>query len=131
MSDGTSPGDLPPADPLSAIFARLIANTGPISLMHYMGESNIRYYASRDPLGAGGDFTTAPEISQVFGELIGIWCAGAWQAMGVMLSAAGSLQWLRDRLAPEDLRIGVPAPGERRLHRPSLANRRQAGGRLR
>ena len=72
----------PPAEPLSAIFSRLIANTGPISLMHYMGESNIRYYASRDPLGAGGDFITAPEISQMFGELIGLWLADIWIRAG-------------------------------------------------
>ncbi len=71
-----------PAEPLSAIFARLIANTGPISLMHYMGESNIRYYASRDPLGEAGDFITAPEISQMFGELIGLWLADIWIRAG-------------------------------------------------
>ena len=40
------------------------------------------YYAVRDPLGAAGDFVTAPEISQMFGELIGAWCAVQWQAMG-------------------------------------------------
>ena len=71
-----------PAEPLSAIFARLIANTGPISMMHYMGESNIRYYASRDPLGGAGDFITAPEISQMFGELIGLWLADIWIRAG-------------------------------------------------
>jgi NADH dehydrogenase [ubiquinone] 1 alpha subcomplex assembly factor 7 len=67
-----------PADPLAAIFRRLIANTGPISLMQYMGEANARYYANRDPLGAAGDFVTAPEISQMFGELIGLWLADMW-----------------------------------------------------
>lgn len=66
------------AEPLDAIFRRLIASTGPISLMHYMGEANARYYGSRDPLGAGGDFITAPEISQLFGELIGLWLADMW-----------------------------------------------------
>ena len=66
------------SDPLGEIFRRLIANTGPISLMHYMGEANARYYASRDPLGAAGDFVTAPEISQMFGELIGLWLADMW-----------------------------------------------------
>jgi NADH dehydrogenase [ubiquinone] 1 alpha subcomplex assembly factor 7 len=70
------------AESLSAIFARLIANTGPISLSHYMGESNIRYYASRDPLGEAGDFITAPEISQMFGELIGLWLADIWIRAG-------------------------------------------------
>ena len=67
-----------PADTLAAIFRRLIANTGPISLMHYMGEANARYYTSRDPLGLAGDFVTAPEISQMFGELIGLWLADMW-----------------------------------------------------
>ncbi len=67
---------------LAAIFRRLIANTGPISLMHYMGESNARYYNGRDPLGDEGDFITAPEISQMFGELIGLWLADLWIRAG-------------------------------------------------
>src|SRR5919112_5642515 len=40
------------------------------------------YYATRDPLGARGDFTTAPEISQMFGELIGLWMLEVWHALG-------------------------------------------------
>ncbi|MCC5981704.1 MAG: SAM-dependent methyltransferase [Oceanicaulis sp.] len=40
------------------------------------------YYATRDPIGAGADFITAPEISQMFGELLGLWCAQCWQDMG-------------------------------------------------
>ena len=40
------------------------------------------YYMTRDPFGEQGDFMTAPEISQIFGELIGVWCAAAWDAMG-------------------------------------------------
>ncbi|WP_374414593.1 class I SAM-dependent methyltransferase [Novosphingobium colocasiae] len=63
---------------LTAIFRRLIENYGPISLAHYMGESNARYYAGKDPLGEDGDFITAPEISQMFGELIGLWLADMW-----------------------------------------------------
>jgi SAM-dependent MidA family methyltransferase len=47
-----------------------------------MALSNAAYYASRDPLGRSGDFITAPEISQVFGELIGLWIADCWQQMG-------------------------------------------------
>ena len=43
-----------------------------------MGTANTAYYASRDPLGASGDFITAPEISQMFGELVGLWCADLW-----------------------------------------------------
>ncbi len=69
-------------EPLSAIFKRLIANTGPISVQYFMGESNARYYAARDPLGDAGDFVTAPEISQMFGELVGLWLADMWLRAG-------------------------------------------------
>ncbi len=69
-------------DTLTAIFQRLITNTGPISIAHYMGEANARYYTSRDPLGAAGDFITAPEISQMFGELVGLWLADMWIRAG-------------------------------------------------
>ncbi len=62
--------------------ARLIAATGPISVMHYMGEAAAHYYASRDPLGVAGDFITAPEVSQMFGEMIGIWLADIWIRAG-------------------------------------------------
>jgi SAM-dependent MidA family methyltransferase len=65
-----------------AVLKRLIRETGPVSLAHYMGESNARYYASRDPLGEQGDFITAPEVSQMFGELIGLWLADLWVRMG-------------------------------------------------
>lgn len=75
MSDAAEGG-------LGATFRRLIANTGPISVMHYMGEANARYYAARDPLGATGDFVTAPEISQMFGELVGLWLADIWTRAG-------------------------------------------------
>jgi len=67
---------------LGDIFRRLIAGTGPISLTHYMAEANARYYAKADPLGAAGDFVTAPEISQMFGELIGLWLADMWIRAG-------------------------------------------------
>ena len=48
----------------------------------FMGESNAHYYAARDPLGSAGDFTTAPEISQMFGELVGLWLADIWTRAG-------------------------------------------------
>lgn len=73
--------------PLADVFRRLIRTTGPISLAHFMAESNARYYASRDPLGAEGDFVTAPEISQMFGELAGLWLADLWQRAGVPADA--------------------------------------------
>jgi SAM-dependent MidA family methyltransferase len=60
----------------------LIAAEGPITVERYMGLCLARYYGSRDPLGLAGDFTTAPEISQMFGELIGLWAAALWQGMG-------------------------------------------------
>nr|WP_254798274.1 SAM-dependent methyltransferase [Sphingobium sp. AS12] len=47
-----------------------------------MAEANQHYYATRDPLGAGGDFTTAPEISQMFGELVGLCLADIWMRSG-------------------------------------------------
>jgi SAM-dependent MidA family methyltransferase len=47
-----------------------------------MAEANAHYYATRDPFGASGDFITAPEISQMFGELVGIWLADLWQRAG-------------------------------------------------
>ncbi|BEU99294.1 SAM-dependent methyltransferase [Novosphingobium olei] len=70
------------SEPLRRIFERLIVNTGPISVAHYMAESNARYYDSRDPLGRDGDFVTAPEISQMFGELLGLWLADLWIRAG-------------------------------------------------
>lgn len=59
-----------------------IAAEGPIPVSDYMAEANAHYYATRDPFGADGDFITAPEISQMFGELIGIWLADLWQRAG-------------------------------------------------
>jgi SAM-dependent MidA family methyltransferase len=68
--------------PLGQILARRIAAAGPISLADYMADCLLHpthgYYATRDPLGAAGDFITAPEISQMFGELIGLALAQAW-----------------------------------------------------
>lgn len=61
---------------------RYIAERGPIPVFDYMAEANTHYYATRDPLGAAGDFTTAPEISQMFGELIGLWLADLWLRSG-------------------------------------------------
>lgn len=62
--------------------ARAIALAGPIPVAQFMAAANAHYYATRDPLGAGGDFTTAPEISQMFGELVGLWAADLWDRAG-------------------------------------------------
>ncbi len=71
--------------PLEEIIRRLIITEGPMRLDRYMalclGHPQHGYYMTRDPLGERGDFITAPEVSQVFGELIGVWCIAAWMAM--------------------------------------------------
>jgi NADH dehydrogenase [ubiquinone] 1 alpha subcomplex assembly factor 7 len=64
----------------------LIESEGPIAVSRYMalalGHPHFGYYMTRDPIGASGDFVTAPEVNQMFGELIGIWCAEVWRSMG-------------------------------------------------
>lgn len=65
---------------------RQIETTGPISVADYMAlclfDRDNGYYTTQEPFGGRGDFITAPEVSQMFGELIGVWCVGAWQALG-------------------------------------------------
>ncbi len=73
---------------LTERLARIIDTSGPISVAHYMAEANAHYYASRDPLGAAGDFTTAPEISQMFGEIVGLCLADLWVRAGAPGDAA-------------------------------------------
>lgn len=72
--------------PLAALVRSRIAEDGPMRLDAYMGlalgHPTLGYYATRDPLGAAGDFTTAPEISQMFGELVGLWLVQAWIDQG-------------------------------------------------
>src|ERR1700741_5196394 len=68
--------------PLEDRLRRRIAAQGPIPVSAWMAEANAYYYATRDPLGAAGDFTTAPEISQMFGELAGLWLADLWLRSG-------------------------------------------------
>lgn len=71
---------------LTQIIRDKIAAEGPISIADYMnlalGHPEHGYYRKRDPFGMRGDFITAPEISQIFGEMIGIWCATVWRQMG-------------------------------------------------
>ncbi len=72
--------------PLAARLAARIRAQGPIGVDAFMhaalADPEYGYYQTRNPLGAAGDFITAPEISQVFGELIGLWCAALWQQLG-------------------------------------------------
>lgn len=70
------------SSPLEDRLRRRIADDGPIPVAEYMAEANAFYYAARDPFGAAGDFVTAPEISQMFGELAGIWLADLWHRAG-------------------------------------------------
>ncbi|RDD73349.1 class I SAM-dependent methyltransferase [Paracoccus versutus] len=72
--------------PLGRLIAAQIRLSGPMALDEYMRLCLLHpqhgYYATRDPFGAGGDFTTAPEISQIFGEMIGLALAQAWLDQG-------------------------------------------------
>ena len=65
---------------------RLIEADGPLPVAGYMGlclfDPDDGYYTTREPFGAAGDFITAPEVSQMFGELIAVWVLSAWQAIG-------------------------------------------------
>ncbi len=72
--------------PLEAVIRRLIALAGPMPvaefMRHCLGHPQHGYYTAHDPFGSSGDFTTSPEISQMFGELIGLWAASVWRQMG-------------------------------------------------
>lgn len=71
---------------LTTIIREKIASEGPISIADYMNlalsHPEHGYYQKQDPFGARGDFITAPEISQIFGEMIGVWCAEVWRQLG-------------------------------------------------
>jgi NADH dehydrogenase [ubiquinone] 1 alpha subcomplex assembly factor 7 len=72
--------------PLGARLQERIAHQGPLSVADFMqaclADTHAGYYASRQPIGGKGDFITAPEISQIFGELLGLWCLAVWQSLG-------------------------------------------------
>ena len=68
--------------PFERALRERIAAEGAISVEAYMEACNTYYYATRDPLGVRGDFTTAPEISQMFGELVGAALADCWTKAG-------------------------------------------------
>jgi NADH dehydrogenase [ubiquinone] 1 alpha subcomplex assembly factor 7 len=71
---------------LSALLVDEIRRQGPLSLARFMtlalGHPTLGYYQRRDPLGVAGDFVTAPEVSQMFGEIVGLWLAQAWADLG-------------------------------------------------
>ena len=64
-------------------FRQRIRREGPIPLAEFMAASNAHRYGTGDPIGRAGDFVTAPEISQMFGELVGLWCVDAWRRLGM------------------------------------------------
>lgn len=72
--------------PLLADIKKLIKTSGPLPVWRYMQlcltHPEHGYYISRDPLGREGDFITSPEVSQMFGELLGLWSASVWRSMG-------------------------------------------------
>jgi NADH dehydrogenase [ubiquinone] 1 alpha subcomplex assembly factor 7 len=85
--------------PLAAEIRRLIAVAGPMPIGDYMRlcltHPQHGYYLTHEPIGARGDFITAPEISQMFGELIGLWMTALWRKLG----------------APENVRVVELGPG--------------------
>ena len=104
---------------LTSKIARRIRREGPLSLAAYMAmalhDPDLGYYATHRPIGAANDFVTAPEISQVFGELIGLWCALVWEQIGrpnpVILAELGPGSGV---LASDLLRAASALPAFRR-----------------
>jgi SAM-dependent MidA family methyltransferase len=95
----------------------MIASQGPIPVSDYMALANAHYYGTRDPLGATGDFITAPEISQMFGELIGLALADVWNRAG----RPGGVRYVelgpgRGTLASDSLRAMRSAGLQPRVH---------------
>ncbi len=103
-----SAGDANRQTPLAAKLAARIRQHGPIGVADYMQaclhDPEHGYYRRSPAIGRDGDFITAPEISQVFGELIGLWCAVVWQSMG----------------APSPVRLVELGPGRGTLMRDAL-----------
>jgi SAM-dependent MidA family methyltransferase len=103
--------------PLERALRERIQADGPISLEAYMEACNSYYYATRDPLGASGDFTTAPEISQMFGEMVGAALADCWKRAGAPANAVyAELGPGRGTLACDALRVMRAAGFSGRVH---------------
>ena len=92
--------------PLERALRDRIRAEGPITVEAYMEACNSYYYATRDPFGADGDFTTAPEISQMFGEMVGGALADCWKRAGTPAEAIyAELGPGRGTLAADALRM--------------------------
>jgi NADH dehydrogenase [ubiquinone] 1 alpha subcomplex assembly factor 7 len=110
---------------LTAKIGHRIRAEGPLTVGAFMAlalhDPDLGYYATRRPIGAGGDFVTAPEVSQIFGELIGLWCALMWERIGrpdpVILAELGPGSGV---LAVDLLRAAGALPEFRRAIRPYL-----------
>lgn len=131
-----------PADPtpLARALGARIARDGPISVRAYMdvclNDPEHGYYRTRRAIGAKEDFITAPEISQVFGELIGLWAAVVWQQMGsparvhlvelgpgrgtLMSDALRAARAVPDFLSAIDIILVEPNPALQSVQRASL-----------
>jgi len=131
--------------PLIDELTKRIARQGPLSLADYIGlcltHPTHGYYMKGDPFGApkqsGGDFVTAPEISQMFGELIGLWCADSWQRLGrparcllvelgpgrgtLMADALRACRALPEFLAAIEVHLVEVSPSLREIQRRTLA----------
>jgi NADH dehydrogenase [ubiquinone] 1 alpha subcomplex assembly factor 7 len=91
---------------LANALAKRIRSQGPLTVEAYMEACNSHYYGTRDPLGAAGDFTTAPEIHQMFGELVGAALADVWTRAGQPADALyAELGPGRGTLANDALRV--------------------------
>lgn len=100
---------------LKEILARRIRSEGPLSLADYMATCLLHpehgYYATRDPFGSKGDFITAPEVSQMFGELIGLALAQSWMDQGSPSCVLAELGPGRGTLMADILRSTARVPG--------------------
>ncbi len=105
-----------PAEQLAQQLKDRIRSEGPLPVSVFMAEALLDpmagFYATKDPLSAGGDFITAPEISQMFGELVGLWAAEVWGQMG----------------APDSVRLIEVGPGTGRMMSDVLRAARAAPG---
>ncbi|WP_430431589.1 class I SAM-dependent methyltransferase [Oceanicaulis sp.] len=111
-----SDDDFRPAQMISERLIERIRSEGSLSVAAYMAEALFHpmagFYATKDPLGAANDFITAPEISQMFGELLGLWAAECWMQMG----APSRFELIElgpgtGRMMSDMLRAGRAAPG--------------------